>query len=150
MDYSTAKAYVIRRLSLGGTTVSRLSRQLARRGATPDVIEQLMAEMTAAGYLSDTAYGASVVNRTTARGYGPAALVGKLLSRGVPMTMAQSLVREHCSPEVEAEALAKLLSQSRYRVLPRPKLLATLQRRGFSYDAINAAIAGIEWNEGEE
>lgn len=131
-----ARNYALRSLARQGTTTARLSQRLKRRGASPEVIGRLIAEFTAAGYLSDDAYAAAIIARGIARGYGPYGIVGQLTTRGIAAAVAQQLVAAAYPDDKEQEVLQQLLIQPRYRVLPRQKLQATLQRRGFSFSAI--------------
>ncbi len=122
-------------------TVHEVRRRLERAGFPEEVIDQVVVELEVQGFLDDRAYAqAYVQERLTARGYGPQRLRAELRRRGVSSDIIAAALAA-TQAEVDLLAVARPLARRRWKLLcqtepdrrkRRQKLLAFLQRRGFS------------------
>ena len=64
-------------------TTRDLGLRLRRRGAPAEVAIEVLADLTARGYLDDAAFARHWVTTRVARGYGPARLRAELAARGI-------------------------------------------------------------------
>ena len=108
-----------------------------RRGATPDVADAVVDDLTGRGYLDDAGFARQWVETRSARGYGVARLRAELRARGVDPALIDAAVAS-----VEpATALERAREVARHR-LPaiarsRPERAAArlsdyLLRRGYA------------------
>jgi len=122
-------------------TVQEVRRRLERAGFSVEVIDQVVARLKALGYLDDWAYArAYVQGRLAGRGYGPRRLQAELRRRGVPPDVVEATLDAALS-ETDPLEIARPLARRRWKLLcqnepdrrkRRQKLIAFLQRRGFS------------------
>lgn len=131
MEYAEAKAYLIRRLAQSSATSERLRRALVRRGASEELIAQLLEESRSAGYICDDEFAKSFIAKEMRRCSGPRLIVAKLIAQGISSEAAYQLVEEEYPDEAQREAIEKLQEIPRYSALPRQKFAALLWRRGF-------------------
>lgn len=137
-EYKKAKAYSYRLLAMQAVTQGRLQERLHKRGVSHKTAHEVVKDLTQAGYLDDESYAAQLVAKEVARGYGPHAIVAKLISRGVPPSLARQAVETIYTEELERDTIAKLAALPRYSSLPRHKFLSFLYRRGFSVENVRA------------
>lgn len=124
---------------------SYCSWELRQKCADIEGIDDLIAEFMAKGYLNDEEWLTNFIQAKEAAGLGPMALAMKLRQKGVPAAIIQAKIAA-LSPE---EALRHYLQKkTRGRIaekIPktgpeRQKLIASLLRRGFPFDAIKDLI----------
>jgi regulatory protein len=132
-------------LSRRAWTRAELSARLRRRGAPPDVVAELVADLVARGYLDDAAYARHWVSTRTPRGYGAARLRAELRARGVA-----SLVIDAALATVAGDDVLGRAREAAQRRLPalrraRPERAAArlrdyLLRRGFSASVVTRVV----------
>ena len=140
---------------------SRLARRAMSRGmlrqklrtvkepAPPDVIERVLDRLTELGFIDDRAFGEALIRETTrSKPAGPMLLRQKLMQKGVDRELIDGLVADATDDrEEQAEgateiALKKVRSMQRLDAAARKRrLYGQLARRGFTPDAIRAAMA---------
>jgi regulatory protein len=67
-----------------------MAARLRRRGAPADVADDVVADLTARGYLDDEAFARHWVAARAPRGYGPARLRAELRARGVDTALIEA------------------------------------------------------------
>jgi regulatory protein len=67
-----------------------MAARLRRRGAPADVADDVVADLTARGYLDDDAFARHWVAARAPRGYGPARLRAELRARGVDTKLIEA------------------------------------------------------------
>jgi regulatory protein len=93
-------------LSRRAWTRAELTRRLRRRGAPPEVAAEIVADLTARGYVDDAAFARHWVATRSIRGYGAARLRAELRARGVAAPLIEAAVAELAGPSVLARARA--------------------------------------------
>ncbi len=136
-----AQSVALRYLEHRPRTVREVRRRLERAGFPEEVIHQVVAQLKTRGYLDDWAYTrAYVQGRLAGRGYGPRRLQAELYRRGVPPNVVNAVLTSVLA-ETDPLEIARPLAQQCWKLLcqnepnrrkRRQKLIAFLQRRGFS------------------
>ncbi len=107
--------------------------------------EALLADLSRRKLLSDERYAESR-SHALSRKYGAARIVHELRAKGLDKELAEQASRAARATEVER---AREVWRRKFRVAPktreeRAKQMRFLQSRGFSFDAIRAAVGGGE------
>ena len=143
-EYEKAKRYVVWRLSAQSYHSEPLKRLLKRKGYPQDIVEALITECQARGLLDDRAWLESFVRQRLGR-ESARAVVAKLRAKGIPSKEAAEAVACLQDPDEEKQQIARLL-ETRYRsrnlgdFKERQKVVASLLRRGYPYEAVAAAL----------
>jgi regulatory protein len=139
IDY---KKLLYKKLGIKSYTTEELRGWLLEKGATEVMVTLLLQECQQLGYLNDEAYREAFVRQARARHYGPSHITMKLKQKG----FSEEEISEALCSESDEEASIQQLLQSRYRsrdlknARERQKVIASLMRRGFSYDSIIANL----------
>jgi len=130
-------------LAIRPRSSEEVRRRLRRRGFPGEAIEEVLARLTAAGYLNDAAFAAEWARSRQARqGLGPLRLSRELKAKGLSdveiAAALDGLRQEREVVEVAAETAARRMKS--LRALPpevgRRRLAAYLERRGFPAEVI--------------
>jgi len=109
---------------------------LRRRGAPAPVAAEVLADLTARGYLDDAAFAHHWIATRSARGYGPARLRAELRARGVAGSLVDAALAAQGDDELErARAVARRrlpALQRADRTRAAARLRDHLVRRGYS------------------
>ncbi len=121
----------------------------------PEVVEQVIARLERAGLVDDRAFVRFwIENRDTFRPRGKRALRYELRQKGVPAALIDAALQDY-----DEEAAARRAAQDRVRKLrhldeaaARAKLLAFLNRRGFSYATARQTVDELvaHWSAASE
>jgi len=124
---------------------AELAAKLRRREHAEADIECVLDALVDDGLLSATRYAHAVVSSKSARGIGPVRIRADLGAAGVD----EALIDEALAlAEIDWVAQAEAARRKRFGAsMPvdypaRAKQMRFLQRRGFDFDAINAALGG--------
>jgi len=117
---------------------------LRRRGAPAPVAAEVLADLTARGYLDDAAFARHWVATRSARGYGPARLRAELRARGVAGSLVDAALAAQGDDELErARAVARRRLPALQRA-DRPRTAARLRdhlvRRGYSAAVVSRVV----------
>lgn len=117
---------------------AELEQRLARRGIEPDAIEQALDALTAAGFLSDTRYAASVVAQRAGR-YGKRAIAYALKEKGIDATAAAAALAPLAGVDEFDDAFA--LWHQRFGTPPandreKARQVRFLQARGYALSVV--------------
>lgn len=128
------KALAVRWLARRDYSRAGLADRLRRRGVAEDTIERTLAELVAAGYLSDTRYAEAIVAQRAGR-FGKRAIVHALQERGVAAGDVVQAVAQLADRDEVDDACA--LWRKRFGVPPvddrdKARQVRFLQARGFS------------------
>ena len=95
--------------------------------------------------MDEAAYGAAIVRHYSASGYGPGRIRQELSHRGIPRDLWEELLSQ--MPPAEEAAERFLRARCRNKTVDEAllrKLSAALQRRGFSWQDIQAPLRRLE------
>lgn len=144
LEYTGARRYAIWRLSRMAQSRQGLALALERVLVSEACCERVVNEFTAAGFLNDQEYSQRLVAAEQARGRGPAAARRKLQRRGIDEAVASDAL-ETMDADAQKASVQRLL-ETRYAkrnlddFKERQKVIASLLRRGFSYDVVRATL----------
>lgn len=140
--YHAALDAAAKQLSYRALSEKMLRDKLIDKGHEEEAVDYALAWLTERQLLDDTAYAESVVRSYARRGYGAMRIRQELTRRGVSRETAEAAM-ESFSPN-EAQILALLDKRLRGDTSDRrevDKAVAALQRRGFAWQEIRAALA---------
>ncbi|MEO8140459.1 MAG: regulatory protein RecX [Gemmatimonadota bacterium] len=155
-DEEGAWRALLRALEQRNFAVVELRRRLRRKGHTPEAIEFAIGRALAARLLDDRSFAQRFVESRAARGRGPSRLRRDLSALGVDRAHIESALAAHWPEPDDALALALDLARRRARQrapLPREvqrrRLLAYLERRGFSGHRVSELVTRVLRGEPE-
>ena len=118
---------------------------LTRRGGDRAAAEDTARWLEELGAVDEAAYGAAIVRHYSAAGYGPGRIRQELNHRGIPRDLWEELLSQ--MPPAEEAAERYLRARCRNKTVDEAllrKLSAALQRRGFSWQDIQAPLRRLE------
>jgi regulatory protein len=138
------KARALKYLSAREHSRLELTRKLSRYAQESDDVEALLDWLEAAKFLSQTRFSESLVNRRAAR-FGNSRIMSELQSHGID---ADALNEIKASLSQDEVARAREVWRKKFGDPPadsaeRAKQMRFLQQRGFSLDAIRAAMRNL-------
>lgn len=143
-------------LDLCARTREELRRSLLARGFVSGAVEATLDRLADSGLVDDRRYAERAVEVSAARPVGVYAVRRKLRAKGVAEEDAEAaLVALDDEQQAQAAQAAARSLLRRYAQLParegRAKLSQALARRGFSWEAVRAAVDKVweadEWDE---
>ena len=156
-DVEAARSVAFRYLGFTARSSREMTKRLARSEFTPEVIEEVIAELIARNYLDDEKFAQDwVEDRADRKRYGRRRLSQELNNKGIDKETVQEAV-ETVSDEDE---LRRALDAARTKLrgldvqslgtnefaAEKRRLIGFLQRRGFSYDIIKKVFAALNAN----
>jgi regulatory protein len=147
---SRAKQQAYRLLAYRSQTSSELRDRLQRRGYTAPIIDEVLRQLTADGYIDDRKVALEWARyRVQARPLGRRRLAWELQRRGVPLESVEEVLCEVYS-EFDELTLAEQALRRRLRSKELPRSTRERQQHasylfslGFDTDTIAAALAAI-------
>ncbi len=128
-------------LSRRAMSAGELKRKLAEKGASPEQAEAAAARMRELGIVDEVSYAEMIVRRCAAKGYGRRRAEQELLRRMVPRELWADALNGLSDA---GDALDALIAARWKDDVPaeeqRKKLGAWLQRRGYGWEEIRAAL----------
>ena len=120
---------------------AKLTKRFRKRDCEPDLVEQVIQQLTEEGLLSDERFAASRVRQLAGRGYGPSRILNDLRQQRVEHLISDTM-EEAFDSEVDWEAEATVVYKKKYRGAPiegdwdarqreRGRRLRFMQYRGF-------------------
>lgn len=143
MTYEEAKRLAYRKLAMRSFYSKELAEQLIERGATSDVAQTVIKELTTLGYLNDREWIEGTIRSLLRRKYGPKAIAYKLSMKGIPEDEFSEFIEK--TAENQSEQITLLL-ESKYRLRDltdfkeRQKVIAAVLRKGFSLSEVIKVI----------
>lgn len=116
--------------------------KLFRRGFSESVISLVLEGLEESGLVDDRAYCESwLYSRLDRHPEGRSALIGGLRKRGIKRELAEDMVQEIVTPQVEEECARRVIEKlKRSASLSDSKMISRLSSRGFSYRLIRAVL----------
>ncbi len=149
-DEEGAWRSLLRALERRNFAVVELRRRLRQKGHPPEAVEYAIGRALATRLLDDAAFARNFVATRATRGRGPARLRRDLTVLGVDRGLIEAAIRAHWPEPDDALDLALDLARRRVRqlsALPREvqrrRLLAYLERRGFSGYRVGELVARV-------
>jgi regulatory protein len=145
-----AKQQAYRFLAYRGQTSSELRDRLQRRGYTTVVVDEVLCQLEAEGYINDRKFALDWARyRLQTKPLGRRRLAWELQRRGIPLELLEEVLREVYS-EFDEVTLAKQAARKRLgsKELPRSprerqRYARYLLNLGFDADTVAAALAAL-------
>jgi regulatory protein len=138
-DRAKAMTYALYLLSRRMMTEAQVRHKLRGKGATDEVVAEVLSRLKNLGYLDDGAFAETYL-KSRARKKGALALRRELLHKGVPEEVAKAQLAQ-LSDEAQLEAALAVLAKEAWRFGgDRRKAYAFLARRGFPGEVVMAAL----------
>jgi regulatory protein len=149
-DEEGAWRALLRALERRNFAVVELRRRLRQKGHTPEAVEFAIGRALASGLLDDRAFAQRFVESRATRGRGPSRLRRDLAALGIDRSYIDAALAAHWPDPDDALDLALDLARQRARqlaALPREvrrrRLLAYLERRGFSGHRVSELVTRV-------
>lgn len=151
IEYQKARNYVLKRLGVQSYHSEELRKLLLTRLVSTRVTDRLINDFLTKGFLNDEAWLDSFF-RIQSRRYGFPILIQKLAAKGLKREVLASLEAKYRNPEQEREEVKKLLltkyrSKDLTQIKEKQKVVASLLRKGYSYEKIKKAISETVFNK---
>lgn len=147
-ELERARSGAVGLLSRRPRSQAELRQRLARKGFPAEVVGRVMEELAARGYVDDAAFARYwVENRQLNAPRGRQALAAELRAKG----LSSDTIQEAVAPvEEDEDETALALARRRARTLNeadevrfRARLRAFLQRKGYRYETVRAAVEAV-------
>ena len=142
----SCEAYAVRvkaaeQLSRRAMSAGELERKLREKGASPEHAQAAVLRMTELGIIDEAAYADMIVRRCGAKGYGRRRAEQELMRHQIPRAYWEDALEALPAPEEKLDALiAARLKADPPDEAERKNLAAYLQRRGYGWEEIRAAL----------
>lgn len=155
LSYEAAMEKALTLLEYRSRTCDQMRRQLAERGFSENVAEEVVSRLVELRLLDDERYAARYVEARTRKGYGIRRSSYELRQRGIP----DEILEEAADAVTEEEELESALpvarkiwqrNASQEKGKRRAKLYSGLVQRGFGYETIERAMRIVAGEEEEE
>ncbi len=128
-------------LSRRAMSAGELERKLREKGAAPEHAEAAVSRMLELGVIDEAAYAEMIIRRCGARGYGRRRAEQELMRHQIPREYWADALEGLPAAEEKLDALIDArLKGGEPDETQRRKLAAYLQRRGYSWEEIRAAL----------
>jgi regulatory protein len=147
-EYKRGKQYLLRRLSAQHYHSLLLSKLMIERLIDPKIVAKLIQECLSWGVMDDKMWIESYI-RSQRKRHGLPMILAKLKMKGFSRDMLEQIQETFRDPESDKQAISKLLA-TKYRSKDltqfpiKQKVIASLMRRGYSYDSIKSAFVEYE------
>ncbi|HRD54981.1 MAG TPA: regulatory protein RecX [Parachlamydiaceae bacterium] len=136
-----AKAYLYKKLAQKNYCSLELKKKMQDELFSKDLIEELIKECEGLGYINDEEWLNSFIRGAKAKSQGPLFIIQKLIAKGFCKEMIKrALGREDSKEERKARIVRLLATRYKSRELKdfkeRQKVVASLVRKGFSYEEV--------------
>ncbi len=121
---------------------AELLRKLAEKGFEQAAAEAAVDRLVSLGFVDDARYAPIVVRHYAAKGYGAQRIRGELQRRGIPRALWDDAMAEMPAQDETLDRLlcARLKGADLADRAALKRAADALQRRGYSWDEINAAV----------
>ena len=144
-QYRKAKGYALRLFKLRPRSTAELAEKMRGKWYPPDIIERVISDMKAWGYLDDGAFTKAWLQGRLKR-YGYRRIALELVDKGIPKELIAS-TWEELKQDIDEESIVREIALRRDRVYRdveplkrRKRLMDYLARRGFNLSLINKVI----------
>ena len=136
-----ARSIAYRMLAARARTYQQMFTALRQKGATDEIVLQVLTELLEVGYINDRDYAENYIRtKLASKSYGSLYLRAKLEQAGIDRSLANEVVQEMVTPSEHelARKFVKLLL-TRGETLPK-KAMNKLINRGFSFTVAHRAV----------
>lgn len=143
-EYRRVKGYILWRLSTQSYHSEQLAKLLRDRLVQDRTIDKVIQEYREMGFLDDESWLQSFM-RAQQKRYSLRFILNKLHAKGLSSETIQRLANEWKNPDEELQSIQHLI-KTRYRskdlkdYKSRQKVIASLARKGYAFDQIQAAL----------
>lgn len=143
-DYTIAKRYALKRLSSQSLHSAQLRKILHEKQVSDDIINQIIVEFQRLGFLNDPEWIQSYIRGHSKR-HGPRSILAKLRLKGIAREEVEETLHSMSDSDTQKESILNLL-KTRYKsrdlsdYKEKQKVIASLMRKGFDFDAIQNAF----------
>ena len=125
-------------------SVFSLRIKLLRRGYDSRIVGEVLESFRDRGFLNDKTYAENWLrSRSERRPEGRAVLIAGLLRKGVAREIAEEVLNQYCTPELERENAVRALEKLKRSGETDPdRLKGKLRARGFPYPLIRRVVEG--------
>ncbi len=153
-ELQAAKQWAARRLAMKSYRSEELRAKMLAK-FPEEVVELVIAQFTQFGYLNDEEWLKSQIRQQKSRNKGVKAILFYLLGKGIAREAAEKALQQEVSEEEQEVALGQWIHKKSRQYDPkdrkaRDKLIASLLRKGFSYEMIKKKIQIIEYQSSFE
>ncbi len=152
-----ARAVAFRYLGVSARSRAEMERRLSRDEFPQEVIESVLVELEAGGYLDDAKFARDwIEDRADRKRYGKSRLAAELRRKGLDRDLLEETLsgvtdqeeldraRAAASPRWDADAYQAADAQERAAI--RRRISGFLQRRGFGWSVITQVLAELTPN----
>ncbi len=138
----SAKQRALKLLDRRDYSRAELLRKLAEKGFEQAAAEAAVDRLVSLGFVDDARYAPIVVRHYAAKGYGAQRIRGELQRRGIPRALWDDAMAEMPAQDETLDRLlcARLKGADLADRAALKRAADALQRRGYSWDEINAAV----------
>ena len=148
MEFERAKDVALRLLTVRDRSTAEIRRELGKRGAEPDVVDQVVQRLTEVGLLDDAKFARSwVSSRQSGRSLSRSRLGHELGERGVDAEAVQEALAGAAGEDFDT---ALDLARRRVRSMGglgadamTRRLSGQLARRGFSWSVVRPVVSQV-------
>jgi regulatory protein len=150
-EQSKANNYALKLLGYRARSEQEIRSRLSQKGYESNIIEGTVRFLKKNNYIDDYAFAKALVNdELNLKQSGEGLIKQKLLQKGISKEISQSVLKEILDEEESLAACIQLAEKklnTTYRndapIDKMRKIVAFLQRRGYSYSMIRKAVGGI-------
>lgn len=132
-EYNFAKQQAARKLTRQSQSKNKLKKALLQKQINEEIVDKVIDDFSAAGYLNDEDYAARLIQREIERYRGPRWIKQKLYTHGISSSLADKLIATHYPYELQAEKAKALLVKKN---CDEHKKYGLLVRNGFNPDVL--------------
>jgi regulatory protein len=146
LEYKKVKVFVYKKLSQKNYCSHELKKILTEYLVSPVVIKSVLDDCQNLGYINDNEWLKSFIRSAKTKKCGPFWILQKLMSKGIDKDTAKEALNAEDSSEDRVARIQELL-KTRYRTRDltnyseKQKVVASLVRKGFSFEDIKASIS---------
>lgn len=147
-EWRYSKNFALRRLVQKNYSSYEIEKLLLERSVSKESIRKVVAELVKEGYINDLDWISNFIRRNKEKKYGPKNIVLKLRMKGVPEGEIERALGELEEQNSSSDQIKKLL-ETKYSkkdlsdFKEKQKVIASLIRRGFDYEAILPYLQNI-------
>lgn len=138
MNSDKALAYALNLIASAPKSTFQLKTKLRQKGASEEVVSEVIEKLEGWGYLDDAEYGTLLMESYKRKGKSRAYIRQKMKEKGVNASLAEQILENGYSEEEEKEIAAQNYGQK--EGIPSKKRVQSLIRQGFRYDTLSGLV----------
>lgn len=148
LELCLSKNFALRRLVQRNFSSYEMEKLLYERLVSKETVHKIVQELVESGYINDQDWISGFIRRNIEKKQGFKNIAMKLRAKGIPEREIESKLSDLAEEGSQSASIKKLL-ETKYRsrdfsdYREKQKVIASLIRRGFSYEDIHAVISHI-------